>query len=216
MHFSALEGMPLDLARNELATVFLSTTADVAWCLDDDVQAEPSWIPRVVSAIDAGCKIVSAPCKMRSTGNLFNVVPSDPFTVEEVGGTRVMGCKWTGFGCVLIHRSVFETMMSLAKKGEHGLRTYRSTVMPDRDSCTLFQSEAVPAKELFPGVGFEHNEYTLDDKIFSLRVQKAGFKIYAAIDVPTAHRGLAGCLGEEMERHDRAAMKARQRKIVTP
>ena len=68
LHGSSTLHVMADLARSELATVFLSTTCDIALLLDDDCQVSPTWIPKMVAALDAGCDILSAPCLLRNHG----------------------------------------------------------------------------------------------------------------------------------------------------
>ncbi len=208
-HLATLYRMPLDLARNELGTAFLSTTADAALLLDDDVQIVPSeGALQMIAAIKMGCDIVSAPCRMRSEGNLFNVVPTTE--IARVGAVRVVECAWTGLGAVMVHRRVFERMHALATErskkpactscGRAELETYRSTVMPKYISAAIFKSRIDPARRFFVEAPLDENVYSLDDKAFSLSAVEAGFKIHAAIDVGTVHDGMTGCFGQELER----------------
>jgi hypothetical protein len=214
LHGSSLYRMPLDSARNELAAIFLSTTCDLNLLLDDDVQLTPgTGLLTMIEAIDAGgCDIVSAPCRMRSEGNLFNIIP---ITAPEVhGGVRVVECAWTGLGAVLLHRRVFEKLYAEAQEkdakpacaacGHKDLQTYRSVVLPERTAAALFQSRVEPARRLFSEAPEKDNVYLLDDRAFSMRAIEAGFKVHGAIDVRTVHDGLVGCFSEELEKFDRA------------
>lgn len=214
LHGASVYRMPLDLARNEMATVFLSTTCDMNLMIDDDVQVDAGWIPKMMAGIDAGLDIISAPCRMRSEGNLFNVVPTT--LPGEVGGLRVVECAWTGLGAVLVSRRVFERLHADAVRKDsleatgvpYQRQTYRSQVMPDKISAAIFQSSVQGAKQFFIESPDDLNLYLLDDRVFSLKAHAAGFKIHAAIDVPTCHDGLAGCFSAEMERFDRARKEA--------
>ena len=223
LHGASVYRMPLDLARNEMATVFLSTTCDMNLLLDDDVQIGAEWVPKMMAGIDAGLDIISAPCRMRSEGNLFNIVPT---TMPEArAGLRVVECAWTGLGAVLVSRRVLEKLHADAVRKDsleatgYQRQTYRSQVMPDKISAAIFQSSVQGAKQFFIESPDDLNLYLLDDRVFSLKAHAAGFKIHAAIDVPTCHDGLAGCFSAEMERFDRAreaAATAAQSKLMGP
>ena len=168
----------------------------MALLIDDDIQIAPEWAPKMMAALDAGCDIVSAPCRMRSEGNLFNIVPLGEPT--DIGGLRVVECAWTGLGAVMVARRVFEKLMS-----EMSIEHYRSTVMPERTSAAMFKSRVEPAKKFFIEAPEDLNVYLLDDRAWSLRCHEAGFKIHAAIDVPTVHDGMTGCFSEEAEKLSR-------------
>lgn len=195
LHGSSIYRLPVDLARNEGVTIFLSTTADMNLLLDDDVQIAAEWLPKMVEALCNGCDIITVPCKMRSEGNLYNIIPlTDPLAV---GGLRVVECAWTGLGCVLVARRVIEKLFELEPE------KYRSTHMPPRMSAAIFKSQVVSAQKFFVerAVGAEEEYvYVMDDRVFSLKAIAAGFKIHAAIDVPATHDGISGCFSEDLER----------------
>lgn len=208
LHGMSVYRMPLDLARNELACAFLSTTADAALLLDDDVQLGEGW---VVAMLESGLEVVSAPCRMRSEGHLFNVVPTgapffagDPEDLGARGPLRVLQCAWTGLGAVLVRRNVFERLTEVAPADQK----YRSVLMPDRTSANLFGSRIDPAGQFDVSRPSGENVFSLDDKAFSLRLHEAGFRIHAAIDVPTVHDGMRGCFAEELEKVERLRKNA--------
>jgi hypothetical protein len=196
-----IERMPLDLARNELTTVFLASTCDCVVMLDDDCQVDPTWIACAIELMDAGCEIVSAPCRLRGEQIMFNVTPITP--PRDVGGSRVMECVCTGLGCVLVSRHVFEIMHERMPKLQ-----YRSHTMPDRMSCALFQSAVVPIRVCGLEETGETPVYVLDDRAWSLRARAAGFTIYASIDVETAHAGYKGNFGAEVDKFEAAKVAA--------
>jgi hypothetical protein len=200
LHWATLGRMPLDLARNELVTAFLSTTAHMQMCMDDDVHLQDdASVRHMIDAVAAGCDIVSAPCTMRSDGGFPNVQPCGPI---EVRGSRVVECDWTGFGCVMIARHVLEKMHA-ADQTER----YKSTIMPDRVSAALFKSMVVPAAKLWEASD-DSFVYLLDDRAFCLRAKELGFKIYAVLDVPTVHAGMAMNFAQLLERHERQLERA--------
>lgn len=224
LHGSSLTRMPLDLARNEMATVYLSTTCDLNMLLDDDVQVEPLDILKMMEAMDNGCDIVSAPCRMRGAG-LFNIIPIGPMLMQ--GTVRVVECAWTGLGAVMVKRGVFEKLLSDALQRDAGgsppgreLETYRSVVLPGKTSVALFKSRIDPAQRFSPAAPDGDNVYSLDDKAFSLRAIEAGFRIHAAIDAHTCHDGMSGCFSEateELQRQqaaERSAVRQPPRKAL--
>lgn len=194
--------MPLDLARNEMHTVFMSTTADVACWLDDDVQVDPSWIPRMLKAILDGVDVLSAPCRLRDhtaggsaeTANLFNIIPTGlPF---ERAGLRLLKCQSTGLGCVMVSRRAMQKLFDASEP------KYESRMMPGRKSAPLYRSDVASAKLLHPEAP-DVNVYMLDDIAFSLACLKAGLEILAAGDVPTCHDGLPGTFFAAAEKLDK-------------
>ena len=201
LHGGSMYRTPLDLARNELVTQFLSTTCDLTLLLDDDVQLPPDGksLLEMIRCIEGGAAIVSAPCRMRSEGGLFNIIPiTEPF---ELGSVRVVECAWTGLGAVLVHRRVLEKLTEdLIAAGEG----YRSTSCTGRTSAAIFRSIMVPARRLFVEAPAEDQEYLLDDRAFSIRCLDAGFRIHAAIDIATRHDGRDGCFSQELEKLQRA------------
>ena len=217
LHGSSTLHVMADLARSELATVFLSTTCDIALLLDDDCQVSPTWIPKMVAALDAGCDILSAPCLLRNHGggDLGIKVINTRIVAEpvEMGGLRVAECAWTGLGAVMVHRRVMERLHADALTrsakpacpacGHKDRQTYQSVLMPDRTSAAIYQSSIQPATRFLAGAPEDTNVYLLDDRVFSFKCIDLGFKIHAAIDVPTVHDGMAGCFSEEAEKLSR-------------
>ena len=200
--------MPLDLARNEMAMAYLTTSCDCAILLDDDVQiVPPEWIVKMLDALDDGCDIVSAPCRLRdfSHGGAqdwspFNIRPNGEMVTK--GGLRLLPCEQTGLGAVLVSRRVIETLYEADVK-------YAARLMEGRESAAIFTSQVVPATDLLEGAPPELRVYILDDVVFSLKARRAGFTIYGAIDVPTVHDGMAGCFSAELEKLERARETAR-------
>lgn len=208
--------MPLDLARNELATVFLSTTCDLNLLLDDDVQIDPGGLLKMVTAIDGGCDIVSAPCRLRDHAHggaqaehAFNVRPIGRHSLMgDVGGvqTLVDECEMTGLGAVLVKRHVLEKLFG-------GSLKYASRLMPDRQSSAIFTSEVSDATALLAGAPADLRVYILDDVVFSMKALKLGFKIHAALGVGTTHDGMHGNFWEEAQRLQKAQAVASSRLV---
>jgi hypothetical protein len=207
VHGASPYRMPLDLVRNELATAFLSTTCDLNLLQDDDVQVDVAWLPKMVAALDAGAEIISAPCRLRDHAHggaqadiAFNVKPiAGPFTI---GGLRVYECDLTGLGAVLVTRKVVEALYAAEPE------KYAGRLQPGSKSAPIFKSEVVAANVLVEEAD-STLIYALDDMVFSRKVRALGFKIHAAIDVPTVHEGMAGIFAEEMVRRMRAAAPPR-------
>lgn len=222
LHLATLYRMPLDIARNELMTAMLSTTADVQLALDDDCWLEPALSPvgvlTMLAAIESGVDIVSAPCLMRGLDEMglqrFNIQPVTMSTpIETRGGVRLVECQWSGFGCVMIARHVLEKLHADAVKHDADLkinpradvepRTYASQVVYEKISASIFHTRNVPASTYMKGAP-DVNVVALDDKAFCLKAREAGFKIHAAIDVTTSHDGMTGNFAEEMARRQAA------------
>ena len=180
---------PLDLARNESFTCVRATPATAALFLDDDCQIDPAWLPRGVALLDAGLDVVTVPVRLRGEEIVFNI---DPLGLPvDVAGERVMEVRWTGFGCVLVKRSVIDTM-------HEKLPTlhYESKKFPGMTSAGLFRSEILPNRTLGMPGDPNARQYVLDDRVWSLRARALGIKLYATIDVDTCHDGYVGNFGK--------------------
>lgn len=184
---------PLDLARNESFTLVRTTEATSALLLDDDCQIDPLWLPRALSLLDAGLDVVTAPVRLRGEEIVFNI---DPVGLPvSIAGERVMQVRWTGFGCVLMKRSVIETMHEKLPSLHYESQRYEKMM-----SCAVFQSAIVPNKLLGVGGDPATRRYVLDDRIWSLRAAALGIKVHATIDVDTCHDGFAGNFGQMFDR----------------
>jgi hypothetical protein len=209
LHGAGVYRQPLDLARNEMVTVFLSTICDQNLLLDDDCQVAPEWVPRMMRALDApGCDIISAPCLLRDhshggaqSARLFNIRPMG--MLVEMGGLRLLECEQTGLGAVMVNRKVIEALHAADKPH------YASRLMPGHMSAAIFTSQVVKATDLIDTAPEGMHVHTLDDVVFSRKVLKLGFKIHAAIDVPTVHDGMAGCFADEVEKISRLQAASR-------
>lgn len=210
LHGASVYRMPLDLARSELATVFLSTTCDVNLLLDDDVQIDARWIVRLVEAVGSGCDVLSVPCRLRDHSHGGTHEMTGLFNVRPVGmpvdryGLRLLECESTGLGAVLVQRKVMERLFEVDKK-------YLSRLMPGRDSAAIFMSSVEPARSLVAAAPPDANVLMLDDMIFSLKLRKENFLIHAAFEASSTHDGMAGCFADEMEKIDRARQRAASR-----
>lgn len=201
--------MPLDTARNEMATSFLSTSAELNLLLDDDCwMPDVSWLPKMVDAVTSGeIDILSAPCRLRDHSHggaqeavLFNIRPTGD--LQEKGGLRVFECEQTGLGIVLTTRKVIRSLFDAEEK------KYAARMTPGSLAAPIFRSEVLPATDLVANAPEDLNVYSQDDVVFSLKSRKLGYKIYACVDVPTCHDGMAGCFADEMEKIDRARARA--------
>lgn len=195
--------MPLDTARNELHTAFLRTTADVACWLDDDVQVDPGWIPKMLQAVLDGVDVLSAPCRLRDhtaggsqeTANLFNVTPVG-LPIER-SGLRLLKCQSTGLGCVMVSRRAMQKLHDACEP------KYESRMSPGRKSAPIYRSEVIQANLVNPQASPNIHVYMQDDFVFSTLCLKAGIEIFCAGDVPTCHDGLPGTFFAAAEKLDK-------------
>jgi hypothetical protein len=184
---------PLDLARNESFTLVRSTQATSALFLDDDCQVDPHWLPRALALLDAGLDVVTAPVRLRGEEIVFNI---DPIGLPvDVAGERVMPVRWTGFGCVLMKRSVIDTMHEKLPSLHYESQRYEGMT-----SAAIFQSAIVPNKILGMPGDPASRRYVLDDRIWSLRAAALGIKVHATIDVDACHDGYVGNFGKMFDR----------------
>ena len=180
----------LDVSRNELMTVARLALIPFVFMLDDDVSIEALGLDAMVRAETDIC---SAPYKMRTDGNMYDVaLMGEPF---DRNGVRLMECAWTGLGAVLVRHEVLASMHSASA---HLDLHYQSLAVPGETSCGLFNSMIVPMRRIDPTAGQGAWHFS-DDRAFSLRVREAGYKIHVAPDVRTNHRGLGwSSLGADM------------------
>ena len=132
-----LAGLALiDLARAELTAAFIHSQMEYVLYQDDDVSIEAASILKMVDLMESEKKleVLSAPCRMRSEGNYFNVVPTS--LPDE---HRLVECLWTGLGCVLVKRRVIEYLTKVYSR----LR-FKSGVVPGGfQPYTLYQRVSV-------------------------------------------------------------------------
>ncbi len=178
----------IDQARAELVTAFRYSKCDAVLLQDDDVSITGA---SVLDMIKCGKSVVSAPCRMRSEGQLYNVTPyTDP---ERHNGVRLAETLWTGLGCVLVSREVIEAMCD-----RYSMLHFRSAFVKGVRAIALFNSLLCPERQLDPNAVGEENEFLGDDRAFSVRLRGMQIPIYASLDARTNHRGFEGCLGESM------------------
>lgn len=199
---SSVYRMPLDLARNEMLLVFLSTTADYNLLLDDDVQITPEeGILDMLALMQApGVEVVSAPCRLRDHAH-GGAQDWSPFNIRpcldgmfDFGEKKVVKCESTGLGAVLLSRKAAQALYDA-----EGAK-YVSRLKPGFKAAPVFASQVVSAKEIDPSIPDDQiGVYLLDDMVFSRKLRALGFDIYALLDVQTKHDGMVGCFRTAME-----------------
>ncbi len=102
----------------------------------------------------------------------------------------------TGFGCVAIRRQVIERMIA-----KHDELRCRSTAFHGLKTWAMFDSFVAPADEVGLGDGDDTPMHFDDDYGWSIRARRLGVRLFAAIDVPTLHRGIRCAMGEEFDKH---------------
>src|SRR5271165_4728882 len=164
---------------------------DVFVFQDDDVWTErEDGLDRLLALLDAGADIVSAPAAQRGSGRPNFIPAGDPIDLSlsagisiapfALGPERVVECSVTGFGCVAIRRAVIETMIDACADKWH-----RSIVFPGFRAWPLFNPITVQGDPNDPDSRWQLD----DDYSWSQRALKAGYRIHAAIDIATLHRG---------------------------
>lgn len=157
--------------------------------LDDDVVLErDDGLDRMLALFDCGAQIVSAPATQRGNGRENFIRCSDPYAL---GRERVVDCIVTGFGCVAIKRPILELMTR-----KYASLRCRSIAFPGLPTWGMFNSIIVQDDPKDP----EDRWMLDDDYAWSQLARDAGFRIHAAIDIATVHRGLRCAVGEEYDR----------------
>ena len=190
-----VEGGGIDHVRTELVCAGLKTAADVMWLVDDDVTlTHPEELVRMIGV---DCDVLAAPYLNRHTKNFFTIPVGD---IERRGEVRIVETATVTLGATLVRRHVFEQMHADDRFAD--LR-YDAVRTPGGKACALFQPGVMSAK-LLGDILSPARVYCGEDKMFCVRAHEAGFKLHASIDVETNHRGLVGCLADEITRGLRA------------
>lgn len=182
----------IDLARAELTAMFMvRTKCEAILYMDDDIEIEAASLLQMLAimASHPGVGVLSAPCKMRTEGNFYNIIPTS-LPDEE----KLVDCLWTGLGCVLVSRKIIATLYakyprlwfkSQATEGAHSVGLFNSLVVDESDYSGERETGAVGA-------------YLGDDRAFSHRLRQSGILIQAYVDAKTDHRGIKGHMASDM------------------
>lgn len=187
---------------------------DVFVFLDDDVWGErEDCLDRLLALLEAGADIASAPALQRGNGRPNFIPAGEPialdtegFAIEPfvLGRERVVECSVTGFGCVAIKRAVLERMTKVYENTWN-----RSIAFPGMKTWGMFNPIIIQGSPEDPNSRWQLD----DDYSWSQRALKAGFRIHAAIDIATLHRGERCAVGEE---YDRALREQGGRLLTAP
>jgi len=193
----------IDLVRAELTTLFMSKTkCGLVLYQDDDISIAGKSILRMIDIMasrpDVG--VISAPCKMRQEGHIYNISPTSAPDTD-----RLVECFWTGLGSVLVKREVLKTLYARNPR-----LWFKSQMVPGASSVGLFNSVIGDAAEYEPSAPEGVGIYLGDDRAFSHRLCQAGITIHAYVDAETDHRGLKGNLGADMKLADEEARRQGQ------
>jgi hypothetical protein len=179
----------LDVARAELTANAVKHGDELILYQDDDVAVAGKSICAMVDIMKRrqDVEILSAPYRMRSEGNLFDVTPT-----SEPDADRLAECVWTGLGCVLCKRSAIDKLYA----ANQALK-YPSFTVPGGFAVAIFSSIVTDAEEYDPRA--KGQKMLLgDDRVFCHRLRQVGVLIHAYVDADTEHRGRKGNLGEQM------------------
>ena len=179
---------------------------DVFAFSDDDVWTErEDGLDRLLALLDAGADVASAPAVQRGNGRPNFIAAGEPLALDLAGVTiepfalgaeRVIECSATGFGLVAIKRAVIVRMVAA-----HESHWHRSIAFPGMKTWPLFNPIIVQGDLNDPNSRWQLD----DDYSWSQRALKLGFKIHAAIDIATLHRGQRCAVGEDYDKAVRAA-----------
>ena len=172
-------GCYIDWVRNGLAEHFMASDKEWSLWIDDDIMAPPDTLELLkshnkpfVSGLYLKRGAPYVPCAWRNdeeTGQLAFITKWTRGELLEVDGT--------GFGCVLIHRSVFEDI-----KKSHVVRLWTDRNWP----ILKIREEGEVDEEFLPVFKYPFF-YGLEDIWFCDRAKAAGHKIYLDTSIECVH-----------------------------
>ena len=186
-------GLYITMNRNKLTEQFLTSDCEWLWSLDTDMQFQPDTAYRmldiahpterpIVSGLYFGY-IGEMASKMQPVPIWFDERPDGmPCVVQELRAGEVIELKNIGFGCCLIHRSVFEKMDEHYGVLEHGGKLWRN-------DFTWFDHDPIWCDEEieYRGHTFGKLVHAGEDITFCQRARKCGFTIWGSPDIETNH-----------------------------
>lgn len=117
--WQAVHGGPvLGMNRNIMARNFMATDLEWLWMIDTDVDFANDTLPQLMEAADPVDRpVVGASCLLvgddfKPVTNLYSIELGKPGEHLIAEPDTLMRVDGTGCGCLLVHRSVFETLGS--------------------------------------------------------------------------------------------------------
>ena len=186
-------GLYITMNRNGITRQFLESDCEWFWSLDTDMQFQPNTGHRLVEiAHPTERPIVSAIYfgYIGETSSLMQPVPiwfdehpdGMPFVIPEMQSGRLEPLKNIGFGCCLIHRSVFEKM-----EEHYGVIEHNGALF--KNDFTWFDHDPIWCDEeiQYRGHTFRKLVHAGEDITFCQRARRLGFSIWGSPDIETNH-----------------------------
>lgn len=186
-------GLYITMNRNRMGEKFLQSDCEWFWSLDTDMQFNPDAIYKLIDCADPVERpVVSALYfgYIGTTASLMQPVPiwfdehpdGMPHVVTDITQGQLRPLKNIGFGCCIIHRSVFEKMDEHYGVVEHEGELYHN-------DFTWFGHDPIWHTEVveYRGHKFRKLVHAGEDVTFCQRARKLGFTIWGNPDVETNH-----------------------------
>lgn len=196
-HMPLSSGANIVTARNKIVKTFLeSTTCEWLWFLDADMTFQPDTLDRLLASADKKERpIMGGLCFALLKGEAQEIVPtlygfSQAQQMVRYNGfpeNQVVQVVGTGAACLLVHRSVFETILNLrwtqeredahvAQFGVVSGRAVGSLVFPP--PWPWFQEQIT---------GLNWGDSISEDLTFCLRAAQAGFPVHVDTSIEIGH-----------------------------
>ena len=193
-------GLYITMNRNRVTEQFLESDCEYFWSLDTDMQFQPDTPYRLLHTAETLRVLFGDDCGpivsaiyfgyIGQTASLMQPVPiwfderedGMPHVVQNVREGYLQELKHIGFGCCLIHRSVFEKM------DEHYGVVERDGVL-FRNDFTWFDHDPIFCDETveYRGHTFRKMVHSGEDITFCSRARKLGFQIWGNPNIETNH-----------------------------
>lgn len=164
--WTALSGMPFDMARNTGCLKLLELGWEWLFFLDDDVIAPPDTIVRlinhnkpIISGLYYRRYAPLAPVMLKDTQN-------GPTWIVEYPANSLIEADFVGAGCLLIHRDVLKSLSPLSNR------------------CHWFEWRC-------DRTDLGHLEKTSEDFTFCKHAKNHGYKIFVDTSIQCVHAGLS-------------------------
>lgn len=196
-HLPISSGANIVTARNTVVRKFLEeTNAEWLWWLDSDMVVEDTTLDRLLTSADAKERpIVGGLCFALLKGDAQEIVPtlygfSQAQTMVRYNGfpeDQVVQVVGTGSACILIHRSVFTTMLEMRWDEEREAAFLASTGGPS--GRTIGSAVFPPPWPWYAETitGTKWGDVISEDLTFCLRAAQAGFPVHVDTSIEIGH-----------------------------